>query len=387
MEEEWEEDLNGGLPFSEAMEAAIRESHLEKNRMESKMTPEELHRVKTRNCPTCRFFQKGYCRNGFKCRFSHEPQSEKEEPQTKDSHALRTAGAPMCRFFASPTGCRYGYSCVFAHGDIEDPCTSGVSHEENATNDDDTSDLKSRAEGATKSEESKSGKENKEPDLCCICMEVPKTKVGLLENCDHVFCLDCIYEWRKHDMDSAEVTKETQRKCPVCRETSNFVVPYMRPLRGKYRKAAIENFKKHCASIPCKNFDPLAGERRSCRRRRRRGRRCRNAETAHSTVNRSCKFGHFCFYGHFNADGSDAKPEQKRAYEQIQESKCRAESVQRSLLQQLRAEMPELFFLSDDDVEYGTDDDADDDVVGVISDDGDDILYEYELDSFIVIDN
>ena len=49
--------------------------------------------------------------------------------------------------------------------------------------------------------------------------------------------------------------------------------------------------------------------------------------------------------------------------------------------------MPELFFLSDDDVEYGTDDDADDDVVGVISDDGDDILYEYELDSFIVIDN
>ena len=55
-------------------------------------------------------------------------------------------------------------------------------------------------------------------------MEVPP-KVGrwfgLLTDCDHAFCLDCIRSWRQ-----AQLTKEVVRSCPLCRVVLGYTVLY-----------------------------------------------------------------------------------------------------------------------------------------------------------------
>ncbi|KKZ62826.1 hypothetical protein EMCG_02821 [[Emmonsia] crescens] len=70
-------------------------------------------------------------------------------------------------------------------------------------------------------------------EQCGICMETP-TIFGLLVNCDHVFCLDCIRSWRSSVGTSAEdvinladsrVPRKTTKTCPLCRTKSEYVVP------------------------------------------------------------------------------------------------------------------------------------------------------------------
>ncbi|OJD18966.1 hypothetical protein AJ78_01078 [Emergomyces pasteurianus Ep9510] len=70
-------------------------------------------------------------------------------------------------------------------------------------------------------------------EQCGICMETP-TIFGLLVNCDHVFCLDCIRSWRSSVGTSAEdmlnsadsrVSRKTTKTCPLCRIKSEYVVP------------------------------------------------------------------------------------------------------------------------------------------------------------------
>ncbi|PGG95259.1 hypothetical protein AJ79_10159 [Helicocarpus griseus UAMH5409] len=68
---------------------------------------------------------------------------------------------------------------------------------------------------------------------CGICMENP-TIFGLLINCDHIFCLDCIRGWRSSVGNTAEdvvdsadtnVSRKATKTCPLCRVKSEYVVP------------------------------------------------------------------------------------------------------------------------------------------------------------------
>ncbi|KAG5301559.1 zinc finger, C3HC4 type (RING finger) domain-containing protein [Histoplasma ohiense] len=71
-------------------------------------------------------------------------------------------------------------------------------------------------------------------EQCGICMENP-TIFGLLVNCDHVFCLDCIRSWRSSSvgtsaedvisMPNSHVPREITKTCPLCRTKSEYVVP------------------------------------------------------------------------------------------------------------------------------------------------------------------
>ncbi|KAF8467682.1 hypothetical protein BDZ91DRAFT_121739 [Kalaharituber pfeilii] len=54
------------------------------------------------------------------------------------------------------------------------------------------------------------------PEICPICSEFPKV-FGLMSGCDHIFCLECIYEWRS--------MSKANKTCPICRVRSNYVVP------------------------------------------------------------------------------------------------------------------------------------------------------------------
>lgn len=61
---------------------------------------------------------------------------------------------------------------------------------------------------------------------CGICLDVVIEKeartnrFGLLENCAHVYCLECIRTWRKTNFDNVN-----KRSCPQCRVKSDFVIP------------------------------------------------------------------------------------------------------------------------------------------------------------------
>ena len=122
--------------------------------------------------PLCRFhLLDSHCRNGDECYFSHE---------LPDNTTVQDARKQIpCRFFQQGN-CRYGENCCFGH---EVPSANILDNEEDAL-------------------------------TCGICLEsVPSSgrKFGLLSNCDHVFCFDCLMNWRKEGSTEAE----DRRVCPT----------------------------------------------------------------------------------------------------------------------------------------------------------------------------
>mmetsp|Transcript_11288 Transcript_11288/g.24434 ORF Transcript_11288/g.24434 Transcript_11288/m.24434 type:complete len:407 (-) Transcript_11288:23-1243(-) len=119
---------------------------------------------------------------------------------------------------------------------------------------------------------------NVEDPECGICFEsILKRgeRFGILENCDHAFCLSCIRSWRKQ---REQQDRQNLRLCPVCRNESFFVVPSDTPLTDPVEKNhVISTYKVEMARIPCKLFDYGRGK---------------------------CPFGTSCFYLHLNPDGT-----------------------------------------------------------------------------------
>lgn len=88
-------------------------------------------------------------------------------------------------------------------------------------------------------------------------------RFGILTDCDHCFCLQCIKEYRNQSQSS---------DCPVCGKVSYYVVPSNIMVLDKVRKEAIiSHYKDKMKQIPCKYYDGGRG---------------------------SCKFGANCHYAH-----------------------------------------------------------------------------------------
>ena len=112
---------------------------------------------------------------------------------------------------------------------------------------------------------------------CGICFENVKRRgerFGMLESCDHAFCLSCIRGWRRE----REQDKQNLRLCPVCRKESFYVIPSDAIILDPAEKRQIiDQYKQEMGRIPCKLFDYGRG---------------------------SCQFGNSCFYAHLNPDGT-----------------------------------------------------------------------------------
>ena len=96
--------------------------------------------------------------------------------------------------------------------------------------------------------------------VCGICSEnvlLSGRKFGLLENCDDVFCLECLREWRnqKEKQDKANL-----RRCPLCRVESFVVIPSGTFLVGEEKRFEKEKYGQYLNSIPCKNFNGGQGK-------------------------------------------------------------------------------------------------------------------------------
>ena len=148
---------------------------------------------------------------------------------------------PLCRYYLQGQ-CSSGNECVFSH-------QSGLhSHE-------------------------------RERYHCEICSEdilARGGRFGLLENCDHVFCLNCIREWRNQ---KEKQDRQNLRKCPICRIDSFLIIPSTRFLQGSDKFEERERYRSSVAEIPCKNFNYGKGK---------------------------CQFGNSCMYLHLNEDENGA---------------------------------------------------------------------------------
>ncbi|CAE7415169.1 MKRN [Symbiodinium microadriaticum] len=113
---------------------------------------------------------------------------------------------------------------------------------------------------------------------CGICFEnVMKRgeRFGMLESCDHAFCLSCIRGWRR---EREQQDKQNLRLCPVCRNESFYVIPTDHIiLDPEEKREVIDSYKQEMGRIPCKLFDYGRGH---------------------------CPFGTSCFYAHLNPDGT-----------------------------------------------------------------------------------
>ena len=92
---------------------------------------------------------------------------------------------------------------------------------------------------------------------CVICLELVLAtgkKFGILENCSHAFCLDCIRNWRAtYDK---KVKKTHYRTCPICRENSYLVIPSTRMIyEGELKDNLIDDYCEALYNIPCKHFN------------------------------------------------------------------------------------------------------------------------------------
>jgi E3 ubiquitin-protein ligase makorin len=114
-----------------------------------------------------------------------------------------------------------------------------------------------------------------------ICYENPAAytrKFGLLQNCEHVFCLKCIREWR--GLESAEsFGREAVRTCPLCRIESHMVIPSDTFESDPDVKLGLhEAYKAKLRLIPCKHFAFGEG---------------------------TCPFGTSCLYSHVDREGNE----------------------------------------------------------------------------------
>jgi len=122
--------------------------------------------------------------------------------------------------------------------------------------------------------------QDSEKQVCKICLDIvwekpnsSERRFGVLENCDHIFCLACIREWRKTKISD----RSAVRGCPECRQESNFIIPSNYVVKGQDKTKLITDYKKALSSRHCMHF--------------KRGKA-------------SCPFGTSCFYKHEYEDGT-----------------------------------------------------------------------------------
>lgn len=97
---------------------------------------------------------------------------------------------------------------------------------------------------------------------CSICLEpviANGRQYGILDGCDHTFCLRCIRNWRStYDK---RTSKHHFRTCPTCRRNSYLVIPSDHVIKsGPEKDDLIADYKAVLKSIPCRHFMKGRGE-------------------------------------------------------------------------------------------------------------------------------
>lgn len=88
---------------------------------------------------------------------------------------------------------------------------------------------------------------------CAICLDVilekeprSKRRFGILENCNHIYCIECIRTWRNSKVSNVK----NNRTCPQCRKQSYFIIPSSYFYEDSEQKQKlIDDYKKALAYV------------------------------------------------------------------------------------------------------------------------------------------
>eukprot|EP01132_Coremiostelium_polycephalum_P005289 gene5289-6585_t len=202
----------------------------------------------------------------------------------------------FCHFYIQGM-CRNGDNCKFVHGNLCEICNKPLLHPNNKEqNEEHMTECLINQEKLSQREQMK----NFECGICFDSIVEKGRKFGLLSHCNHVFCLECIREWRGTTTTTTvngQVVTTIQnstsvRLCPMCRVNSHFIIPADIFVSDEKKQEIIEIYKSKLSTIPCKYFKGAG----------------------------SCKFGTSCMYAHLNPDGSVYKPVVRKVLTHLGES-------------------------------------------------------------------
>ena len=161
----------------------------------------------------------------------------------------------VCRFFIQ-NKCLRGDACPYSHDlttvfDSIDECVSDIPETDSCKN-----------------------------YQCSICLQsvlVEGRRFGLLPRCNHLFCLDCILAWRNRVSSKSTISRESARRCPLCRIPSYFVIPSNRFYTGDRKKSRVVEYLEFLSCKPCRYY----------------------SESAETEL---CPYGKVCFFHHRSED-------------------------------------------------------------------------------------
>lgn len=198
----------------------------------------------------------------------------------------------ICRYYNAQRGCFAGNSCKFLHG---------VPVQELAQNDqplltpyDQAKECRYYQRGFCKrgelcwfkhvdSHHNQANILEEEDQLCSVCFEKPVT-FGLLEGCNHIFCIGCIKKWRDPSGKPGDVVESgNTKKCPMCRTPSRFITPSSKFCIGGEKADAIKAYQASMGRVPCRYFQTSLAKNKN---------------------KPLCPFGRDCFYKHVKEDGT-----------------------------------------------------------------------------------
>lgn len=213
----------------------------------------------------CRYFQQDCCKYGNRCWFVHEKVSQPNSPAKsirdevlEDDEELNQNTTKLCSNFIF-YDCKKKENCRYTHGEVCPYCDIPFLH---PTDEQQKREHLESCEIYIREEMNIAfGIQLGQKQTCGICLEEVYKKelfthqrFGILENCDHAYCLDCIRTWR------SKAYSFLRKQCPQCRIKSNFVVPYEFWYESRERKQEIINaWKAELSTKKCKYFGSSRG--------------------------------------------------------------------------------------------------------------------------------
>ncbi|KAM9830104.1 makorin, ring finger protein, 4 [Syngnathus typhle] len=251
----------------------------------------------------CRFFQKGACWYGERCRYIHIPQSEgggdvagrrlaiptvfsstsSSSSSSSTSVAQGTADRQGSETFArmqadvSPRRQRGTSASMVTSANVVDtgnrntakrlhdahsrvPVKSSDQCDANMCDKEESLPSSTDAAGASAASCTDGTLEAflQSRDITCgICMDKVYEKMdrrnqvfGILPNCSHPFCLQCIMTWRKTKNLGPDIVKT----CPQCRVRSAFYIPNKYWVEGQAKESLIADFKEKFSKRSCSYY-------------------------------------------------------------------------------------------------------------------------------------
>ncbi|KAG4095585.1 hypothetical protein H8356DRAFT_944825 [Neocallimastix lanati (nom. inval.)] len=177
--------------------------------------------------------------------------------------------------------CKFGKHCRFIHGKSCSLCKENVYNPLEDLADQMIEHSKiCKKMNLDKKEVKESSTDEEEEEInytCSICLEniVPPMKFGVLCNCNHYFCYECIKIWR-NSQDFSDINNHL--KCPLCKTKSQFLIPSKEfPKTDKERDMLITKYRQELANTECKKL--------------------------RDTNYKYCPYGDNCIYSHYKPNG------------------------------------------------------------------------------------